>query len=385
MFPYEDSIDPASVGINPAKLNHVVECFRYQQSFGAFPGGQLVVRRNNQVVLNLTIGLARGFRAIEAKHIEVQQDTPFPVYSTGKPLAAIAIALLEERGLIDVHAPVAKIIPEFACHGKNGITILDVLTHTAGIIEPALYKNYRALTNREHILKLIVEAKPVYKRGTLAYMPWEFGVILNEIVLIITQKTLAQFINDEFSVPLNLPALQFGLAHRPLDSLAYTYWLGKKKVIVANTNVAENFEEINNSQELFDSQNPAFSMVTDAASLAAFYEFLLNDGIARTGKKLLSAETIRRYTTLSVSGWNKSLGTYTAIGRGFMLGTLLPSPYGWWNTKPCFCHAGAFSSLAFGDYKTGMAIAIVTNGNHGLIDFAKRFMPVTNQLRQACL
>ena len=384
MFPYESSIDPTTVGINPAKLNRVVERFRYQQLSGAFPGGQLVVRKNNQVVLNLAIGLARGFRATETNRIEVQQDTPFPVYSTGKPLAAIAIALLEERGLINVHAPIADIIPEFACNGKNDITTLDVLTHTAGILESSLYKNYQTVANRELVLKLMVEAKPTYKRGTFAYMPWEFGAILDEIVLRITKKTLAQFTTEEISTPLGLSALQYGSVSRKIDSLAYTYWLGKNRVMIANTNVAENFEKINNSRELFDSQNPAFSMVTDAASLAAFYEFLLNKGVSRTGKKLLSEKTIRRYTDLSVSGWNKSLGTYNAIGRGFMLGTLLPSPYGWWCTRQCFGHAGAFSSLAFGDYKTALAVAIVTNGNRGILDFTKRFVPLAHQLRHAC-
>ena len=385
MFPYENPIDPVTVGLNPIKLNHVAERFRNQQTSGAFPGGQLVVRRNNRVVLNLSMGLARGFRKSEQNHIEVQQDTPFPVYSTGKPLAALAISLLEERGVIDINQPVAEIIPEFASHGKKDITILDVLTHRAGIIEPRLYHEYQKATEHTYTLNLVAQATPVYKRGTLAYMPWEFEVILNELVLRTTQKNLAQFINDEVSVPLGLPALQYGLANRALDKIAYSFWFGKPKEIVAGTNVAENFEEINNSQALFDSKNPAFSMVTDASSLAAFYEFLLNGGVTQASKQIIKEKSIRKYTSLSISGWNKSLRTYMAIGRGFILGTRLPSPYGWWNTKQCFGHAGAFSSLAFADYKTGLSVAILINGNRGLMDFAKRFMPLTHQIRSAFL
>jgi hypothetical protein len=40
--------------------------------------------------------------------------------------------------------------------------------------------------------------------------------------------------------------------------------------------------------------NPAFSLVSDAASLAAFYEFLLNKGIMNTGRQLISEELIKK-------------------------------------------------------------------------------------------
>lgn len=155
--------------------------------------------------------------------------------------------------------------------------------------------------------------------------------------------------------------------------------------MVGGNNVAENFEKINNSAELFESTNPAFSMVTDAASLAAFYEFLLNNGMTSAGEQLIAEKSIRRYTTRAVSGWNKSLGTFIAVGRGVTVGTFTPSAFGWWNTGECFGHGGAFSSLGFGDYKTGLSVAIITNGNRNIGDFVKRFIPLTNRLRKACL
>jgi hypothetical protein len=65
-----------------------------------------------------------------------------------------------------------------------------------------------------------------------------------------------------------------------------------------------------------------------------------------------------------------------------MLGTLTPSSFGWWNTGSCFGHAGAFSCLAFGDFKTGLSVAIVTNGNRGINDFFRRFIPLAHSIRQ---
>ena len=385
-FPYEKPVDSNSANMDQNKLSDIVKRFKQQQSSGAFPGGQMVVRRNGKVVINEAVGLARGVRATEStKTVNVLPQTPFPVYSSGKPLAAIAIAILEERGLVDLEAPIANIIPEFVRHGKGNITTLDVLTHKAGILVPSLYTDYKRVADRESVLNRLIDANPVYKRGTFAYMPTEFGAILCEIVRRVLGKSLSEFVTEEIAVPLGLPALRYGLAGRAHNSLAYTYWLGKDKVMVGGNNVAENFEEINNSVELFDSINPAFSMVTDAASLASFYEFLLKKGITNTGKQLISENTIRRYTTRSVSGWNKSLGTFIAVGRGFTVGTLTPSAFGWWNTGECFGHGGAFSSLGFGDYKTGLSVAIVTNGNRDINDFIKRFIPLTHRLRNACL
>lgn len=67
-------------------------------------------------------------------------QTPLPLFSAGKPLAAIAIAMLEDRGTLDVRAPIAQIFPEFAQHDKEKITTLDVLTHRSGMLMPEFAK-----------------------------------------------------------------------------------------------------------------------------------------------------------------------------------------------------------------------------------------------------
>ncbi|OGV50074.1 MAG: hypothetical protein A3F46_08920 [Legionellales bacterium RIFCSPHIGHO2_12_FULL_42_9] len=396
MFPYEKPVDPASVDMDRAILLKAVGLFRHQYSLGAFPGGQMVVRRHGKVVVNESIGVARGYRSGESLKFNVQENTPFPAFSTGKPLAAVVIALLEERGLLDVRDPIVKFIPEFERHDKGNITILDILTHRAGLVSPSLYSEHKH-AEQEFVLNLLINAKPMLKYGTFSYMAMEYGILLCEIVRRITGKSLADFFNEEFAIPLSLPALKFGLAGRPIDSLAYAYWLGTKdvsyslgneKVIVPSAKVADIYEKSSNPDESFKSVNPAFSLITDAASLAAFYEFLVNNGVTNTGKKILSEKIIHEYTKCSVSGWNKSLKTYASMGRGFVLGSTLPSPYGcygWWNTKQCFGHAGSFSSVAFGDHKTKLSVAILTNGNQGMFNLAKRFIPISHQLRKACL
>lgn len=384
-YPHEQPVDPETVNVDRALLGKVVDRFRGQQASGAFPGGQLAVRRAGQLLVDVACGVARGLRTdSESARAGVQRRTPFPVLSAGKPLAAIAIAMLEDRGRLDPNAPVADIIPGFEAHGKGTITVLDVLTHRAGILLPDLVASPELWGDRDAVLRELIEAAPAFKRGTFAYMPYEYGWILSEVVSRVDGRALADFVTEELSEPLGLPDLRFGLAGRALDSLAWSYWFGKKKFLVGGIDVAPDFESRNNSAAQLDSLNPAVSLVTDAATLTAFYEFLLAGGITRAGRRLISESTLRRYTTRNFVGWERTGNAMSAVGRGFIVGARFTTIYGWWNTEGCFGHPGGLSCLAFGDQRTGLATAMLTNGNRSFFDLAKRFVPLASGLRRAC-
>jgi CubicO group peptidase (beta-lactamase class C family) len=251
------------------------------------------------------------------------------------------------------------------------------------MLMPHFVKKVHLWGKREEIRKAIVECVPPYPRGTLAYHPHEYGWILNEIVFVVDGRSLPEVFEDEIAAPLELPALRFGLAGRGVDTIAFTYWLGSGEVIIAGSNVADDFEW-QNSEAFFSANNPAVSLVTNAESMAAFYDFILSGGMTPKGVQLISEKTLRQYTSRCVFGWDRSLRMALAMGRGFVVGTRIPSSFGWLNTGTCFGHAGGFSSLAFGDYDTNISVAILTNGNRSLFDFARRFIPLADGLRKAC-
>lgn len=384
-YPYESAVDASEVEMNPDGIQNVANEFLRQQNQGELPGGQLVVRRSGKVVLKLACGIARGWQGRGGDIlVNVQDNTPFPVYSTGKPMAAVVIAMLESQGLLDVSKPVVSVLPEFAGLGRDGITVLDVLTHRAGIILSDLIGNHKIWNDRDAVWQHLLKTPPRYPRGTFAYMPAEYGVILDQLVTRLTGQSIAEVFHSQIASPLGLHNMHYGLGSHLLDDLAWSYWLGKDRYVIAGMDVADRFEEKNNDPAVFAAGNPAFGMVADAANLAAFYELLTNGGRARNGDQIIKDEFIKLYTTRQVSGWNKSLGTYLSLGRGFMLGTLTPSFYGWWGTGGCFGHAGMFSSLAYGDHRTGLSVAIVTNGNKSIGNFFARFIRITHGLKIAC-
>ncbi len=384
LAPFNVLASPESPTVDEVRLEKVVEHFMRQQASGSFPGGQLVLRCDGKLAASVAVGVARGFRPAESSdQIPVTPETAFPSLSVGKPLAAISIALLEEHEAISVESKIADFIPAFKGHGKAEITILDVLTHRSGLLMPEFVRDTHLWRDREAVREALIQCVPTYSRGTLAYHPHEYGWILNEIVQEVDGRDLPTFFREEIATPLNLPALAFGLAGRDVERFAFSYWLGVDEMIIAGSNVAKDFEW-QNSEDFFRANNPAVSLATNAESIAAFYDFLLDGGKTPEGKQLISSRLLQQYTTRCVFGWDRSLKTTMALGRGFIVGTWLPSSFGWWNTRRCFGHGGGFSSLAFGDYEKRISAAILTNGNRSLFDMARRLIPLAHGLRRAC-
>jgi CubicO group peptidase (beta-lactamase class C family) len=123
-------------------LGRVSALFAEQQRRGRTPGGVMVARQRGEIVLAEAVGLARGSRApadagsgtAAPAPVPMTVDTTFQVMSASKAVVAFAVAVLEDRGLLEVAAPVATVWPAFAAGGKGDITLLDVLTHRSGLV-----------------------------------------------------------------------------------------------------------------------------------------------------------------------------------------------------------------------------------------------------------
>ena len=59
------------------------------------------------------------------------RNTLQAIFSNGKSVAAILMAIMRDQGLIEYNAPVANYWPEFAQNGKEHVLVQDVLRHDA--------------------------------------------------------------------------------------------------------------------------------------------------------------------------------------------------------------------------------------------------------------
>src|SRR5205823_3857389 len=94
------------------------------------PGAVVLVGRGDAVLYRQ----AFGQRAVRPAPEAMTEDTIFDLASLTKVVATTtSVMQLVEDGRIRLNDPVARFIPEFAAHGKSGITILHLLTHTSGL------------------------------------------------------------------------------------------------------------------------------------------------------------------------------------------------------------------------------------------------------------
>lgn len=97
--------------------------------------------------------------------------------------------------------------------------MLDVLTHRAGVFTPELIADPRLWANEARVRAALIEATPRWPRGTLAYMPYEFGWILAEVVRGATGESLASVLERR------IPGLRFGAQpSEPPASRRHTGW-----------------------------------------------------------------------------------------------------------------------------------------------------------------
>jgi CubicO group peptidase (beta-lactamase class C family) len=363
-----------------ARAARVADLFRRQHERGLFPGGQLVVRRRGEVLLEAAAGIARGVRQEEGVPAEpVTSATTFQVMSASKGVVAFAIALLEDRGLLEVCAPVARVFPEFAANGKEEITIADVLTHRSGLLLEDLVRQPSLWGDWDAVVSSMARARPEYRRGTLAYESHAFGWVLAEVVRRVTRRTLPELLGEELGDEFAGLALRSTPVTPPP---ARTYWLGRSKYRLGGIDLAHRFEEVNNEVTCHRALVPGAGMITTAGTLAAFYDLLLAGGVTRSGRRLVREETLRQYTTRQTSGRDRITGAYVVLGRGFALGWALPHLYGYWGSSRCYGHAGGFGCIGFADPDTGVAAAILTNANRSLADMLRRFPPLSHRLRR---
>jgi aarF domain-containing kinase len=123
-------------------------------------------------------------------------------------VAAGAVHLLAERGLIDLHAPVSKYWPEFAVNGKEMITVAQVLNHQAGLANVGMNEMSRdpyVVCDSGVMLNILANSTPEHVPGEeTKYHYLTFGWLVDGIVRGVTGTSLRDFVNDNIGKELSI-------------------------------------------------------------------------------------------------------------------------------------------------------------------------------------
>ncbi|GLW31081.1 serine hydrolase domain-containing protein [Actinoplanes regularis] len=134
------------------------------------------------------------------RRVPARTDTLWDLASISKLFTTIVLLQQVEAGRVDLDAPVARYVPEFAAGGKESVTPRQLLTHTSGL--PAFLPLYSTYPTPGTRLAAAL-ATPVTAGGRYVYS--DLGLIaLGVLVERVTGESLPDAVRDGVTGPLGM-------------------------------------------------------------------------------------------------------------------------------------------------------------------------------------
>jgi CubicO group peptidase (beta-lactamase class C family) len=160
-------------------------------------GASIAVDVDGEVVVDVW----GGWRD-EARTTPWTRDTIVNVWSTTKTVLGLAALVCHDRGLLDVHAPVAEYWPEFAANGKEGVLVRHLLSHTSGVSGWEQPFTLADMYDWDTATARLAAQAPWWEPGTASgYHANDQGHLVGEVVRRVSGKPFRQFVAEELAGP----------------------------------------------------------------------------------------------------------------------------------------------------------------------------------------
>jgi len=244
----QDVKPPEDAGLSTAGLDDVDAGLQAEIDKGNLAGAVTLVARHGKVARRSVLGLD----SIEKK-TKLKTDTIFRIFSMTKPVTAVAMMILWDKGLWKPDDPIGKFIPAFNhCTVFEGLddaeqtvtakadhppTLRELLTHTAGIT----YGRSEALWDRPYKdaniwgAPTLMEFAERIGRIPLAYQPgtqWLYSLSMDvqgAIIEALSGQSLADFMQEHIFGPLKMVDTGFFVPPAKAGRLAGALYLTSRK------------------------------------------------------------------------------------------------------------------------------------------------------------
>ncbi|HYM16055.1 MAG TPA: serine hydrolase domain-containing protein [Dehalococcoidia bacterium] len=376
---------PEDLGVDSEKLEMVFARARRDVDDGTLPSAQVAVARHGKLA-----GMRAYGRAVQGgADRPATDDTLYHVFSSTKAVVSAAIWLLFEDGQLRLDEKVADIIPEFGTNGKDVIDIETLMLHAGGFpLAPFASQHW---TDRAKLLDAFSMWRlnwPVDSR--YEYHATSMHWVLSEIILRRGGLNYKDFIRERITGPMGLDELYVGCPpaqqHRVADVTYVTPpveppggWGEVTPEAILNFNNAA----------VRAAGVPGGGGVASAATMALFYQPLINGGVTVDGARIMKPETIEFATKVRARphhidltlkfldpslevNTNRALGVVVAGGDGnaYLRG------FGRTCSPRAFGHGGAGGQIAWGDPQTGISVGYCTNGFVDPITMGRRITAI---------
>ncbi len=352
MFAYGDGIDllqtvlrkdiPANAGFSDEGFSKIDSVMRKAISDSAFPGAQLCVVKDGALVYNKSFGMLE----YSSNSPRVNSSTMYDIASLTKVVVTTScIMKLYDEGKLRLEDTVAHFIPEFVNHGKENITIRNLLMHSAGL--PPFKLFYLTCKTPEEVLDSIYHTNLIYPPGdSTVYSDFGF-IILGKIVEAVSGVSLDVYARKSLFVPLEMEQTMYSPPSSYIKNIAPTevdtVW--RKKLIWGTVH--------DETAALLGGVAGHAGLFSTASDLAVFMQMMMSRG-SYGGRQLLKPETVELFTTLADTKSRRALGWDTKTMNGYSTAGSLFGP-------KSFGHTGFTGTSLWADPEKKIFVILLTN------------------------
>ena len=185
------------------KKDKLAAIMKAYHNYNMFDGAVLVAEKG-KVIYKAAFGLAN-----REWNIPNQPNTKFMIGSVSKPLTAVLMLIQVQKGLIGLDKTIDDYLPEFKNKPAAKVTIRQLLSHTSGMPNYDIIKDFFPRISRQHYsredyIKLYADSALAFIPGThYAYSSWGYFT-LGYIMERVTHKSYAQLMADDIFKKLNM-------------------------------------------------------------------------------------------------------------------------------------------------------------------------------------
>ena len=323
-----------------------------------YPGCQIALAHNGQLVLDKSFGMARigQGHAADTVAVPARSDSLWLLYSNTKVIVATALWKLHEQGRLRFTDKVTDYLPEFGRHSKDAITLFQVITHQGGFpdrdVPSSLWHDHSQV--RQAVCDFSLQWPPgsrIQYHGLSAH--WVLAMVIEAV----TGQDFRTYITDAILRPLGLENDLFvGLPESQQSRMTYLYE-------PAATELQQQLRDESTSTTWQRAGVPGGGAYGTARGMVALYQMMLQGG-RLNGVQLVSPRTlayaIQNHTGERVDEFmgmpmHRGLGPHL---RGHSVGIRglgsLASPR-------TFGHGGVGTSYCWADPDSGVSFAYITN------------------------
>jgi CubicO group peptidase (beta-lactamase class C family) len=191
------------IGFAQDKKTTLSEIMKTYHNYNMFDGAVLVAE-NGKIIYKDAFGLAN-----REWNIPNGTDTKFMIGSVSKPLTATLVLIQVQKGLISLDKTIEDYLPEFKNKPAAKVTIKQLLSHTSGIPNYDIIKDFfprisRQNFTREDYVKVFMDSTLAFKPGShYAYSSWGYFT-LGYIMEKVTGKSYSQLMSDDIFKKLSM-------------------------------------------------------------------------------------------------------------------------------------------------------------------------------------